>query len=72
VGGRDMKTCRKCKTDKEEAEFYKEARRKEGIATICKKCQLEEKRVFWLTYRDLIIKRRKYLRLKKMQQNSVI
>jgi hypothetical protein len=67
-----MKACRKCKTAKDETEFYKESRRKEGIATICKECQLEEKRVFWLTYKDLIIRRRKYLKLKKMQQNSVI
>ena len=36
-----MKTCRKCKMEKELVEFHNHIRSKDGKQTICKKCRKE-------------------------------
>lgn len=37
-----MKTCTKCKKEKEFTEFYKDKRKKDGLRCWCKNCQLED------------------------------
>jgi transposase-like protein len=36
-----MKTCTKCKVEKDEAEFSKETSRKDGLSYRCKSCMRE-------------------------------
>ena len=39
-----MKRCPKCKSRKDENEFYKNAAQKDGLASWCRKCQREYER----------------------------
>lgn len=49
-----MKTCTKCKLDKESAAFYSDSRSSTGLRPICKSCHRNEtiKRVYGLTSED--------------------
>lgn len=40
-----MKTCKRCNQIKELSEFFKNVKRKDGVSTYCKPCQLEYQRV---------------------------
>lgn len=39
-----MKTCAKCKTEKENEDFHKNKKAKDGLASYCKSCTLESSR----------------------------
>ena len=39
-----MKTCKRCSQTKELLEFFKNVKRKDGVSTYCKPCQLEYQR----------------------------
>jgi hypothetical protein len=40
-----MKTCKRCIQTKDLSEFFKNVKRKDGVSTYCKPCQLEYQRV---------------------------
>lgn len=42
----DVSLCSKCKTEKSIAEFYKNLRRKNGLSSCCKECQLEYNKLY--------------------------
>lgn len=52
-----MKTCSKCKKEKELAEFYKDKGKKDGLKSWCKECHLEDSRKRESKYNET---RRKY------------
>ncbi len=43
-----MKTCSKCKREKENTEFYKDTSRKDGLGHSCKPCDSLRKKQHWL------------------------
>jgi len=47
-----MKTCSKCGIEKPLSEFYKEKRRKHGVASRCKPCHKECRRISYLENKD--------------------
>lgn len=52
-----MKTCTKCKKEKEPIEFYKDSRKKDGLRCWCKVCQLDDNKKRESQYNET---RRKY------------
>jgi hypothetical protein len=42
-----LKVCNKCKEEKELTEFYKARKTKSGYKTICKKCELDQKKEYY-------------------------
>jgi hypothetical protein len=39
-----MKTCKRCNNEKPKTDFFKNVKRKDGVSTYCKPCQLEYQR----------------------------
>ena len=46
-----MKTCTKCKIEKEFSEFYKDKKGKDGLHTQCKPCNDGQKKIYRLTHK---------------------
>lgn len=42
-----MKQCTKCKQHKDESDFHKASRRKDGLQTACKECKLKHNRAYY-------------------------
>ena len=55
----DMKTCSKCKVEKETVEFYKDKSRNDGLSYICKECD-SKKAKNWNSKEGSAEKRRQY------------
>lgn len=44
-----MKTCSKCKIEKEESEFYKDKSKKDGLCSYCRICHNERTKIYFRT-----------------------
>ena len=62
-----MITCTKCKDEKDESEFYKDSRRKNGLRSWCISCQKEDNRKREGSYNEM---RREYRKNHKEESKS--
>lgn|SRR5574343_143584 len=69
-----MKICSKCKENKNETDFYKDKRTKDGLYSNCKKCHniIQEKNSK-IVNKKWVVKNREYVNswMKKYQQNPI-
>lgn len=66
-----MKTCRKCKTEKDISNFHKDSMRKSGYRDICKTCKKEENNKYNLNNRESkLLKSKEYYKNNKIQKTN--
>jgi hypothetical protein len=62
-----MKTCTRCKEEKELSDFYKNKNTKDGLTQSCKDCQLEQKKVYHQKNKEKFNKKSKEYYLKNRE-----
>jgi hypothetical protein len=57
-----MKTCNKCKQEKDLGEFYPDSYQSDGLKTFCKACDNAQSRAYWQKVKSKLTKSQKQAR----------